>query len=257
MKIPALEGFIARRILVNFRVDPHVIERILPEPFRVRIVGGCAMAGICLIRLEGIRPRSFPRWMGFESENAAHRIAVEWSDGGEHQQGVYISRRDTSSTWNALVGGRLFPGVHHRASFHVVDQADRIELQMRSLSGETHVAITARIARSLEVGSVFRSLDEASEFFRGGSLGYSASSRPGVFDGLELRTQNWQVQPLAIEHLSSSWFADASIFPAGSVAFDCALLMRGIGHSWHSQPELVGRDFRRPSSDRAVAARSP
>src|SRR5687767_2154390 len=116
MALPTIHGVIRRRILVNFRVDPVVIQRLLPEPFRPKLYGSAALAGICLIRLEQIRPRPFPAAMGLSSENAAHRIAVEWTTpAGEEREGVYIPRRDSDSLVNYLVGGRLFPGEHHRA----------------------------------------------------------------------------------------------------------------------------------------------
>ena len=60
MQLPALQGLVRRRILVNFRVAPDVMERHLPSPFRPKLVDGWALAGICLIRLEQIRPRGFP-----------------------------------------------------------------------------------------------------------------------------------------------------------------------------------------------------
>src|SRR5262245_29996959 len=119
MRIPTIRGLIDRRILVNFRVDPEVLSRIVPRPFRPQLVGGHGMAGICLIRLSGLRPRWLRAAVGIGSENAAHRIAVEWDDGGIARHGVYIARRDSSSLWNALAGGRLFPGVHHHSRFVV------------------------------------------------------------------------------------------------------------------------------------------
>ena len=36
----------------------------------------------------------------------------------------------------------------------------------------------------------------------------------------------------------SSYFDDHSVFPAGSIEFDCALLMRGIEHEWHGKSDL-------------------
>ena len=71
--------------------------------------------------------------------------------------------------------------------------------------------------------------------FERGSLGYSARSDPGVYDGLELRSFRWHVRPLAVRKVESSFFADRGLFPTGSVAFDCALLMRGIDHEWHDR----------------------
>ena len=111
MKLPAVEGLIRRRVLVNYRVDPQVVARLLPEGFRPKLHAGHAIAGICLIRLEEVRPRFLPAWTGIASENAAHRIAVLWDEDGETREGVFIPRRDTGSLPNYLAGGRLFPKV--------------------------------------------------------------------------------------------------------------------------------------------------
>lgn len=86
--------------------------------------------------------------------------------------------------------------------------------------------------------SVFRSLGEASVFFQAGSLGYSATPDPSRFQGLELRCLNWQVEPLEVEEVHSSFFEDEALFPKGSIAFDCALLMRGIKHEWYGKSDL-------------------
>ena len=86
--------------------------------------------------------------------------------------------------------------------------------------------------------SVFHSLEEASAFFQAGSLGYSATPDPSRFQGMELSCRNWRVEPLAVEEVRSSFFEDVSLFPKGSIEFDCALLMRGIEHEWHGKADL-------------------
>ena len=53
MQIPIIRGIIDRRILVNFRVGAAVLTRLLPAPFRPKLVNGAGMAGVCLIRLRG------------------------------------------------------------------------------------------------------------------------------------------------------------------------------------------------------------
>src|SRR3954447_22654606 len=102
MKIPVIQGVIDRRILVNFQVDPEILAKILPSPFHPKLAGDCGMAGVCLIRLKEIRPRFLPAVFGVSSENAAHRIAVEWTSREEAQEGVYVPRRDTSSRLNTV-----------------------------------------------------------------------------------------------------------------------------------------------------------
>jgi hypothetical protein len=128
MRIPVIRGVIDRRILVNFRVDSVVLAAQLPDLFRPQRVHGCGIAGVCLIRLKHIRPTFLPRLVGIASENAAHRIAVEWNTADGVRAGVYVPRRDTSSRLNALAGGRLFPGVHNLARFDVNETEDQFRV---------------------------------------------------------------------------------------------------------------------------------
>ena len=238
MHFPVLQGVIARRLLVNYRVDPAVIAALLPAPFRPKLIRGAAIAGICLIRLQAVRPRGLPALLGITSENAAHRIAVEWDDQGQLQEGVYIPRRDTNSRLNTLVGGRLFPGMHHHAHVITTETDNRISVAFTSDDTDMRVVVSGRSDTTLPNGSVFGSLAEASSFFERGSLGYSVTHDPQRFDGLELRSRQWHVEPFTIERVESSFFADQIQFPSGTATLDCALLMRGIEHEWHGHAQL-------------------
>ena len=254
MRIPTIRGLIDRRVLVNFRVDADVLARVCPPPFRPQTVNGFGVAGICLIRLKHIRPKMLPSFLGISSENAAHRIAVEWDANGATQTGVYIPRRDTSSFLNAFAGGRIFPGVHNRARFDVRETESEYHIAMDSVDGSARVAVDGRTTDELPDNSIFATVEKCSQFFESGSLGYSPASSEGnqpascdgnqpassnsQFDGLELRTIDWRVQPLEVTNVQSSFFDDVDVFPAGSVTFDNALLMRGIDHEWHSRESL-------------------
>ena len=238
VNIPVVHGVIDRRILVNYRIDPEVLSGVLPDPFRPKTVGGYGIGGVCLIRLKGLRPRRAPAAFGISSENAAHRFAVEWDEDGLSKEGVYIPRRDTSSRLNVLLGGRLFPGYHHLAKFDVQEGGGRYRVEMTSDDGGAKLMVDGKIADRLPQSSVFPSLEEASSFFEAGSLGYSASRSAGTYDGLELMSVNWLVEPLDVDVVESSLFDDESKFPPGSAVFDCALLMRDIDHEWHERKPL-------------------
>src|SRR3989442_7084773 len=176
MRLPEIQGVIRRRIMVNVRVEPEVVQRQLPAKFRPKLHAGSAIAGICLIRLEQIRPKHFPGILGLASENAAHRIAVRWQDeGGQAQEGVFIPRRDTNSLLNHFAGGRLFPGEHHQAAFQVQSSADEINFDMKSKDGAVAVQVRGRVGKGLPRSSKFATLAEASGFFEPGSLGYSVT----------------------------------------------------------------------------------
>ena len=239
MNLPAVQGVIRRRILVNFRVDPEVMQRQLPAPFRVKTVGGFALAGICLIRLEQVRPHFLPLPLGAASENAAHRVAVCWNDpSGEPREGVYIPRRDTSSYLNHFAGGRLFPGEQEHAAFQVCDEDGRIDFTMRSDDGQMEIRLRGAVSETFPSSSVFASVEEASAFFQTVAVGYAATRKGDHVDGVRLSTDSWAVAPLQVEAVHSSFFADGSRFPTGSALFDCALLMRDIPHEWLPMPEM-------------------
>lgn len=238
MRFPKVHGTIKRRLLVNFRVDPAVMQRQLPAPFRPKLHDGSAIAGICLIRLEEIRPGRFPRAVGLSSENAAHRVAVVWEEATGAREGVYIPRRDTGSLVNHLAGGRLFPGQHQRAKFRVIDDGRQIELHMRSTDGRVAVDVVGHTAEELPDSSSFRTVADASGFFETGSIGYSVTASERRLDGVVLKTDSWSVAPLAIDLVHSSYFADPKVFPADSIVFDCALIMRNVRHEWEPAADM-------------------
>ncbi len=234
MKIPVIKGIIERRILINFTADAEVFSKIIPPPFSPKIYKGKAIVGICLIRLKKIRPKGMPEWVSISSENGAHRIAVEWQEGNEKKEGVFVPRRDSSSVFNMVAGGRLFPGKHYHAAFDIKEENNNYQIAFKS-SDDTSISINADLADIFDPSSVFETLENASAFFQGGAVGYSPNGNK--YDGLELRTSNWKVQPLKVNEVHSSFFENETLFPKGSVRFDNALLMTEIEHEWHSAKE--------------------
>jgi len=237
MRFPHIQGLIRRRVLVNFRVNPKVIRALLPAPLRPHLIGGAAPAGICLIRLEQVRLAGLPAVLGFSSENAAHRIAVEWDVDGRVQHGVYIPRRDTSSRIARLAGGRLFPGQHDLAHFDITDDGREIAFAMTSGDARTSIELRARAAPAMPSTSSFATLAGASAFFEQGSLGYSPTGE-GHLDGIRLVTRTWTLAPLEVDYVRSSYFGDVTRFPPGSVEFDSALVMRDTESDWRPAPRL-------------------
>lgn len=239
MLLPEIRGEIERRLLVNYRVDPEAIARVLPHPFRPQLVGGAAVAGICLIRLGQMRPRYVPRSVGLRSENAAHRVAVEWDTTHGRRTGVYIPRRDSDSWVNILLGGRIYPGEHHRARFAVTETDQDVRVAYTSVDGSAQVDVSVHITDELWDSRLFADLNAASAFFEAGSVGYSATRQPRRFDGLGLKTAAWKVEPTSVIYAHSSFF-DGAAFPAGTAELDSALIMRSVPVLWEPLSSLRG-----------------
>ena len=92
MLLDTIHGIIQRRVLLNYRIDPDVLQKVLPQGFRPKLFKGKGIGGVCMIRFGGLRPRMIPEWLGLGSENAAHRIAVEWDQEDGRKDGVFIPR---------------------------------------------------------------------------------------------------------------------------------------------------------------------
>lgn len=231
-----MAGEVERRLLVNYRVDPSAVAGLLPAGMRPQLVDGSAVAGICLIRLGGLRPKGLPRTVGLTSENAAHRVAVEWEEAGRTCSGVYIPRRDSASLLTVLLGGRLFPGVHERARFEVEETEQRLRVALRSKDGTVDVDVTVEVEPSLEGSALFADVDAASRFFEHGAVGFSPRRTGTQLDAVELSTKAWRVEPCRVLSARSSWFEDRERFPDGAAAVDSALVMRKVPVVWQSVP---------------------
>ncbi|MEL1245497.1 DUF2071 domain-containing protein [Flavobacterium sp. DGU11] len=229
MRIPAIHGYIDRRILINYTIDEDVARKMILQPFRPKLYEGKAVGGICLIRLKSIKPKGIPDFLGIGSENGAHRFAVEWDENGETKEGVYIPRRDTSSLANALAGGRIFPGKHYHAKFDVAGGDGNYKVGFTS-EDATGIAIEAKETGNYPSGSIFKTLNTASDFFEKGCVGFSPNKNK--FDGVRLNTYKWEMISLEVASVRSSFFENETVFPKGVVVFDNALLMKNIEHEW-------------------------
>jgi hypothetical protein len=238
MFLDSIHGIIARRILLNYRIEPDVLARALPTPFRPKTYKGWGIGGICMIRFRNLRPRFTPAWLGMSSENAAHRIAVEWNQDGEMKEGVFIPRRNTNSWFNHALGGRVFPGIFDRGRFEVSETNQSVSVKIVRDGGEEEAAFSGSIASQLPSTSIFPNLEEATGFFSLGATGYSSTREEGHYHGMELKTLDWTIAPLNIQWARSRFFSDAKAFTPNSVHLDCALLMRNVLHEWHSRSDL-------------------
>jgi hypothetical protein len=223
-----MDGTIRHRLLMNYRADPAVVEPLLPAGFRPQLVDGQAVVGVCVLRLADLRPHGVPGSCGLTSDNAAHRVAVEWDGPTGTEVGVYVLRRDAAQRLPVLLGGRVFPGVHGRAAFTVAERPDGIDVALRTADGIDVRASTTVSPRW--TSELFATASEALTFFDRGRCGWSAGRRDRI-DALEMQGCCALAVPVDVDGGSSYW-EDTDRFPAGAVVRDASLLMRDLPVSW-------------------------
>ncbi len=228
VRTPVLQATLARRLLIAFRLEPEASAYLVPAPFSPQVVNGFAVGCISLDRVTGLRPRGLPAATGIAFEHAAHKIAVEWNQGGRAATGFFVVRRHSSSRVTARVGDRLFPGEHERATFAVADHGPELRVAFESRDGGSSVDASVVATADLSASVLFASTDEAWRFFRRGAVSYSLRRRGGLLDGLDARTRESNVQSAVIERVSSSVFAPDTAIP------DSAFLMRNVPVEWRA-----------------------
>lgn len=222
----SLRGKMRRRLLLTYRVDADVARSLIPAPFRPQLVQGSAVGGICMIALGDLRPGWVRPTFGVSTQNVAHRFAVEWDEGERVRQGVYVTERHSSGLIPVIGGGRFFPGVQSRARFDVDESETRFQVRMS--------APDARVSADVELtedwdSALFATVQEASDFYRAGAIGWSPARDGRGAEALELTSTSWSVAPGRINALTSSFF-DA--LPVGAATVDSALVMRDIPVLW-------------------------
>ena len=220
--VRGVRAHLRRRLLVSYRMDPGVARAIVPAPLRPQLVAGRALGGFCVLDLDAIRPGWMPGAIGLRSENAAHRMAVEWDEGGQTRTGVYILERHSTARHAVLFGGRLFPGVHRHARFTIDESGDRYAMTMD--------AADERLATDVEVGGdweseLFATVEAASEFYRSGRIGWSRGTDGSTLEAVALAADTWRVEPARIHSAHSSYFES---LPAGSAVLDHVVVMRDL-----------------------------
>ncbi len=230
VRTPVLQATIARRLLVAYRLDPDAAEHLVPAPFTLHLVNGYAVGWVSLDRIADLRPRGLPAAIGFGSENAAHRIAVDWYQQGRTATGAFVLSRHTDSRVTVALGDRLFPGARERAEFDVADSGSelRVALASETCTVEVSVVTSAGVIAS----ELFASTDEAWRFFRRGAVSYSLRGRGAALDGLDMRTKPSDVHAASIDHASST------VFPRDVGVPDSALVLRDLAVEWSAAPPL-------------------
>lgn len=230
-----VQGLCSRRIILNWRVNPDSLQKILPAPFRPKLVEENGIVGICIIELEEMRPKGMPAFVGMRSINAAPRIAVEWPDEdkpGQFEQGVYIPRRYTSAKWNAFVSKlRFFPTASGAGDIEVEEDEDG-KIQAHAVAPDgMKLSFSGHTADRLDDGSVFKTTQEASDFLKAAQVAYSPNDVNEEFDAIKLKTYQWEAAALSKNEAECTFISDN--FKGDEANFDSALIMRGIAHEWH------------------------
>lgn len=221
----AVRGKIRSRLLVNALVDPDEAAQRLPKGLRPHVIGQGTVVGCCLLDIVAIRPAPLPAMVGASLQAAAHRISVEWDDdSGATTVGVYVPLRLTHSRIAAALGGRVFPGVHRRASVKLTQDGEC--LAWRVEAGDEPGAYSVRVDAAPCRGSTLTVREPIEATCLGAEVGLSPG-HDGALEAVRMTPRHRHAQPVEVHHLDSAFAASfASAAPAPTY------VMRDVAVTW-------------------------
>ncbi len=230
--LTTLRAQVRHRLLLSYRVEPSVAQGFVPAPLRPQLVEGFAVAGVCVIALENVRPGWVRPALGLRTTNVAHRIAVEWDEDGRVLSGVYVPHRHSSGAIPALLGGIVFPGAQTRAHVSIEASSERLRATLRHADETMDATVTPSRQFS---SALFPTAEAASEFHRRGVTGWSPRRNGRGLESVRLTSEAWSARGARIEEVRSTFF---DRLPAGSAVPDSALVMSDVPFLWRSGADL-------------------
>lgn len=240
MKRLTVEGSIDWKIFINFKVELSVLRNYLPSPFIPQSVRGYGMSSIVLTKHKHLRSAGLSSTLGMRPMTAHHQIAVSWSEYGQKMEGQYQVRQDTSSLLQLMMGETLSGGVHHLARIRSKISGNKYAVSLRSIDQQgVSVQVLAKHAERFPMGSLMRNLDTAAAFLEKNRISYAPRYKTMIFEGTESSFSKYSLQPLRVERLHANYWESQAQFPAGSVFFDHALLMKGVTQSFSPRADII------------------
>lgn len=232
-------GVLENTVLLNFRTDAEVLRRLLPSPFEPRLVDGYGLVGILLFTMKDLTCETTMGFPSPPSDHVLYRIAVSWKQGGRTFHGMYLLRHEVNTRLPVRQRRRgLFPVAGIPVRWHKGSVSSSIEWTLKN-KAKTKLHMKAKISSSFSGGSVFRSLEEASDFFATERAAIAPRFQKSIFSNTHFLPLQWPVQPLFVQKLTTDVDQLHNLFPQGQIFFDSGLIWPKIPCKWQEGHEIL------------------
>ncbi|MEM8883123.1 MAG: DUF2071 domain-containing protein [Planctomycetota bacterium] len=233
--LPDIRARLRERFVINFRVDPDVLQRRLPDWLAPQLIDGAAVASYCLLDLDQVTFGPVPDKLGVRNRNCAQRYGIIDTRSGEPC--VYVAERNTDSRLGSFITGLGFPGHHPRldVAMDAVDDGWRIEVG----DGGATPLFAARLQPASETRStLFPSTDAFAAFLAGGVRSYCPATDAAKLNVVDMHKQDTHYEPLVAVDIEDRIVRDWLELD-GPLAFDSAFRTVGGSYIWsyHGQAQ--------------------
>ena len=150
--------------LVNYAMEPSLLQSLLPYPIQPNIYNGEAFLSVVVSELEDMRPTFIPKGLGFNFNQIVYRAIVTCNN----ERGVHFLRSDANNKVMCLTGN-LFSFFHFnyaRIESTLNDGHHRINVLTKNKEADIVANYDlCKANKEMPKYSVFSSLEDAKEFF--------------------------------------------------------------------------------------------
>jgi len=230
-------GTIERCWLFVYQTPADEARALVPGALELVTQGGCAFWNIVVCRLQAMRPRGFPPFLGASYWHVAYRFYVRFHPAsGPPIEGLYFLRSDCDSSLMTVMGNALTDYHFHAAGVHVVDDGAQLRLAIRSPEAAARAILDRTQPPVLLEHSIFPSLAEASAFLKYKPFGISldAAGNANVV-AIERDEAAWTSRLIHVASAEWQFFEGKTVLP--EICYE----VEPIAYQWNRARIVPGR----------------
>jgi hypothetical protein len=222
-------------LVLTYGFPRSVLQPLLPPGLELDAFGDLGFVAIALVQTEKLRPEIFPAWLGQNFFLTGYRIFTRYRTlAGRTLRGLRILRSDTDRRLMAMADNCLTHYQYRVAQVDWREQADRLEIRVRTPRAEADLDLTAFIEDTpapLPPGSPFPDHRQARLF--AGPLPFTFDYEPETHSivMIEGEREEWHPKPIRVD-VRQAAFLGAARFQKIQPVLANAFLVSGVPYRW-------------------------
>ena len=217
--------------LVNYAMEPFLLQSLLPYPIQPNIHNGEAFLSVVVSELKDMRPTFIPKGMGFNFNQIVYRAIVTCNN----ERGVHFLRSDANNKIMCLTGN-LFSFFHFNYA-RIENTLNDGHHSINVLTKNREADIVAnydlsKVNKEMPEYSVFSSLEDAKEFFVELYVAFSAIDNCST--AVRIKRTEWDLRVVHDENAIYSFMDGSEMFPKGSTRLDSVFYVKNLFYHWYT-----------------------